>query len=276
MDRIFGYTRRQVLADLGLLAVVPALLIAVHYGAPESARRALVLHHGRADPVSFLTAAYVHANGLHLRNNVLGYVAGALMAHLLCLQAGRRRWFHATLAALLVAVPVLVNVASHVLFSVRFGGPPPTTQGFSAVVAAVGGFVLVALLALLSAAYSRSVATFVGALLSLGLLTALYLSHASGIDPTLLAMIAGSGLLCVAALAVDAPHRVTADPADWRALAGEAVPVVLVAALLTSFVVGLFPEDVVRDGMVVNVYAHGAGFLLGAAFAALLVPIVPE
>ncbi|MFC6730360.1 hypothetical protein ACFQDG_17045, partial [Natronoarchaeum mannanilyticum] len=59
-----------------------------------------------------------------------------------------------------------------------------------------------------------------------------------------------------------------------RRVAVRAVPVALVAVLLGTFVIGLFPQQTVRDGMFVNVYAHGAGFVLGVAFAGALEPLV--
>lgn len=274
MVTTFGYARRRVALDLLVLAAVPALLVGVHVLASPAARFELVLQHGDPSATEFLTAAYVHASDVHLRNNVVGYVAGSLMAYLLCLEAGRRRWFHVTFATLLLALPVLVNVASHLAVGVQFPGQAAATQGFSAVVASIGGFVYVALLVLLATRYSRSTATFVGAAVFLVLLTTFYVVHADVVDPALLALVVGSGLLCIAAMAADAPRRVPTAPADWRSVTGEAIPVLLVASLLAAFVIGLFPEEIVRDGLVVNVYAHAIGFLLGAGFAGLLEPIV--
>ncbi|MCL9813891.1 hypothetical protein [Natranaeroarchaeum aerophilus] len=274
--RVFGYTRRTVALDLFVVAaVIPGLLIALHLLLPESARTALVLQHGDPDPLEFLTAAYVHSNVPHLRNNVTGYLAAIVMAYLLCLEAGRRRWFFVTFGAVLVLIPVFVNLVSYVTFAGAFPAAP-STRGFSAVVAATGGFVYVSLLVLLRTAYSTETATFAGTVVFLVLLVTFYLLHVSVIEPLLLAGASASALLCLAALAVSARGRLPRTRAGWLHLGTESVPVVLVTALLVAFVVGLFPQRVVVDGMVINVYAHWLGLVGGVAAAVLLEPIVAD
>ncbi len=273
---VFGYTRRTVALDLFVVAaVVPALLIALHLLLPESVRTALVLQHGDPDPSEFLTAAYVHSNVPHLRNNVTGYVAAIVMAYLLCLEAGRRRWFVATLGVVLVVIPVFVNLVSYVTFAGAFPAAP-STRGFSAVVAATGGFVYVSLLVLLRTAYSKETATFAGAVIFLVLLVTFYLLHVSVIEPLLLVGASASALLCLAALAVSVRGRLPRTRAGWLRLGTESVPVVLVTALLVAFVVGLFPQRVVVDGMVINVYAHWLGLVGGVTASVLLEPLVAD
>jgi len=274
--RVFGYTRRTVAFDVFVVATaIPALLIGLHLLAPESLRTTLVLQHGDPEPMKFLTAAYVHSNVPHLRNNVTGYVAAIVMAYLLCLEAGRRRWFFATLGAILVVVPITVNVVSYTTFATMFPGTP-TTRGFSAVVAAAGGFVYVALLVLLRTAYSKSTATFAGALIFLILLVTFYLLHARVVDPLVLAGAAGSSVLCLGALAVSVRGRLPKDRADWIQLGAEAIPVALVTARLVAFVVGLFPERIVVDGMIINVYAHWLGLVGGVVVSAGLERIIAD
>lgn len=272
--RVFGYTRRTVALDLFVVvAVVPGLLIALHLLLPETARTSLVLQHGDPDPIEFLTAAYVHSNVPHLRNNVTGYVAAIVMAYLLCLEAGRRRWFVATFGVVLVIIPVFVNLVSYVTFAGAFPAAP-STRGFSAVVAATGGFVYVSLLVLLRTAYSKETTTFAGAVIFLVLLVTFYLLHVSVIEPLLLVGASASALLCLAALAVSVRGRLPRTRAGWLRLGTESVPVALVTALLVAFVVGLFPQRVVVDGMVINVYAHWLGLVGGVAASVLLEPVV--
>jgi len=274
--RVFGYTRRTVALDLFVVAaVIPGLLIALHLLLPESARTALVLQHGDPDPLEFLTAAYVHSNVPHLRNNVTGYLAAIVMAYLLCLEAGRRRWFFVTFGAVLVLIPVFVNLVSYVTFAGAFPAAP-STRGFSAVVAATAGFVYVALLVLLRTAYSTETATFAGAVIFLVLLVTFYVLHVSVIEPLLLAGASGSALLCLAALVVSARGRIPRNRAGWKRLGSESVPVALVTALLVAFVVGLFPQRVIVDGMIINVYAHWLGLVGGVAAAVLLEPVVTD
>jgi hypothetical protein len=276
MGSPLNYDRDAVARDLLLLATVPLALVAVHVLGTPSLRARLALDHADPAYAEFLTAAYVHATDVHLRNNVLSFVAGSLMAYLLCLRAGRRRWFHATTVALLLVVPVVVNVGSYLTLDAWYVGPPPTTRGFSGVVSATGGFVFVALLVWLAARYSRATVTFVGALVVLALSTTLYALHADAVDPLVVGPLAISAALCLLALAVAGSVPLRSDPAVARSIAVQAVPIVLVAILLVTFVVGLFPTRIVRDGMVVNVYAHGGGFLLGGCIAGALEPLVGE
>ncbi len=268
------YSRDAVTLDLLVLLAVPLGLLVVYAFTTPAQRARLALYHADPEIAEFLTAAYVHATPIHLRNNVLGFLAGAPMAYMLCLRARRRRWFHATTAALLVAVPVAVNLANYATLRLWYAGPAPTSSGFSAVVAGVGGFVFVALLVWLRAIYSRSTATFAGALVWLALATTFYVVHADAVDPLLLGVVAVSAALCVLALAAGGAVSLRPDSGQLRGVAVRAVPVALVAVLLSTFVIGLFPQQTVRDGMFVNVYAHAAGFVLGVAFAAGLEPLV--
>ncbi|SNZ04496.1 hypothetical protein SAMN06269185_0581 [Natronoarchaeum philippinense] len=270
------YGRDAVTRDLLVLLAVPACLVAIHALGSASLRADLALDHADPELAEFLTAAYVHATPRHLWNNVLGFLAGAPMAYMLCLRAGRRRWFHATLGSILVVVPVAVNAANYATLGLWYAGPPPTTSGFSAVVAATGGFVFVALVAWLADLYSRSTATFVGALVLLALVTTFYSVHVDALDPMLVGLLGVSAVLCLLALAVGSDLSIRADADLARHVAVRAVPVALVALLLVTFVVGLFPRETVREGMFVNVYAHGAGFVLGAAIAAGLAPLVED
>lgn len=272
--RVFGYTRHTVVIDLLVVAVgIPMVLIVVHLLLPESIRTALVLQHGDPEPVEFLSAAYVHANVPHLRNNVTGYVAAIVMAYLLCLEAGRRRWFFATLGVVLVVVPVFVNLASYVTFAGAFPAAP-STRGFSAVVAATGGFVYVALLVLLRTTYSKYAATVSGAIVFLVLLVTFYVLHANVVEFPLLVGAGASALLCLAALAVSVRGKLPRTRADWRRLVTRAVPVVFVTTLLVTFVIGLFPRRIVVDGVLINVYAHWLGLVAGVLVSAGLEPFV--
>jgi len=267
------YSREAVARDLLVLLAIPLGLMVLHALASPEQRARLALDHADPELAEFLTAAYVHGTPLHLRNNVLGFLSAAPMAYMLCLRARRRRWFHATMAALLVAVPVAVNVLNYATLELWYAGPTPTSSGFSAVVAGTGGFVFVALLVWLRSLYSRSTATFAGALVWIALAATFYVVHADAVDPLLLGALGVSAALCALALAAGSAVPIRADADQLRRVAVRAVPVALVAVLLGAFVIGLFPRQTVRDGVFVNVYAHGAGFVFGVAVAAGLEPL---
>lgn len=255
----FGYRPRTIASDIALLAAVPALLAAIHVLLPVEARAALAMHYGRAEPTSLLTAAYVHADATHLLDNVLGYCIGAAFAYGLCLQAGKRRWFRATALSLFVVVPVAVNLGSYALVAWRHPDVAATGLGFSGVVSGFGGFVVVAVLVYLRTRYRRDVVVSVGLLLALLVFLELDVIYAGDVRalPVGLAL-AGVG---VAAYGL---RNVRVDDPDVRS---DAVVVALVAVALAVFLANLFPRTAVRDGAVVNVFAHAIGFALGAGLA---------
>ena len=254
----FSYRRTAVARDVALLASVPALLVALHVLVPFSGRAALALRYESPVPISFLTAAYVHADTTHLVDNLVGYVTVAAFAYGLCLQACKRRWFHVAAPGLFVVAPVVVNVASYLLVARLAPGVVATGLGFSGVVSAFGGFVLVAILVYLRTRHSSDTVVSVGLLLALGLLLELDAIYAGGLRPV------------PAALALVGIGVVAYGLRDARTDAGaraDALVVVLVGVTLAVVVANLFPRDAVVGAAVVNVFAHAVGFLCGVGVA---------
>ena len=269
MGRVLGYRREAVARDAAAALGVVAALLAVHYLLPEAVTEAFVFRHARPVPYTLLTAAYVHASDAHLFGNLTGYLTGCLMAYVLCLQAGRRRWFRRTFAALVVVLPVLVNAANYAAFALAFPWLEPVSRGFSGVTAGFGGFVLVAFLDYLAARYDRFTALLASLVLVSGLLAEVHFIYAGRVSAPVWAALC----LGVAALvAWDAHVRGWRVPRTRRGFARAAdavVPASLVVVTLAYFVYALFPADVVTHGRIVNVFAHAAGFVLGGALAAV-------
>jgi hypothetical protein len=245
--RLQGHRPRQVALDAVLLAAVPVLLAVVHHGVPLGVRRDLAFDHAAPAAHAYLTSAYVHADAAHLHGNLIGYGLVATYAYLLCLQAGRRRWFHATYAAFLLVLPVVGLVS----------------QGFSGVAAGFGGFLVVALVAYLRDAYGHGVGVGVGQAAVLLLLLQVDTTYAGRVRPVTAGLALAGVALVAGWYAREHDLSIPAGAVARRRLAVDAFEVAVVVGVLWLQVAMLFPADPVSDGAFVGVIAHAAGFVLG-------------
>lgn len=132
-------SRREVV-DFGVILVVAGLLTTIHFLLPDSLHQALVFDHERFRVYTLWTAAYIHASNTHLFSNILGFLLPTFYVYILCISVGEQRWFRRTFLVFLVLLPVLVSLSSYLIFSSRFPNLSPTSQGFSGVAAAFGGY----------------------------------------------------------------------------------------------------------------------------------------
>lgn len=261
MPRLLGYPRRLVAVDLAAVFSVVAMLVGVHLLASPEQKAAMAIDSLDVAWPTLFTATFVHFGGVHLLTNVAGYLSASVMAYLLCLQSDRREWFYWSFLAILVVVPLLVNGGTTILFAHWGDTVPVSARGFSGSVAAFGGFVFVAVLGLV---WDRSGPTaavgICGVLLSVLTLQA-YLQWTGSPSVTVL------GLLVTAALANCVGLVILGELPRNRAELVEGfdtiAPVLFAYALLATFVGGLFPSDVTRNGMFLNVYAHAIGLACG-------------
>ena len=264
---VLGYRPDAVARDAAVVLGVAGVLLAVHYLVPRSVAADLAFRHRRVVSPTLLTAAYVHVSDAHLLGNLAGYLTGSVMAYVLCLQTGHRRWFHHTFAVLVVVLPVAVNVANYIAFAVAFPRTLPLSIGFSGVTAGFAGFTFVAFVGFLATRYDRFSVFLASQAVVLGLLAEVHYIYAGRVSPAVWTLLGAAAT----ALAV---QRVRAGgwgvPRTRSALGrtlDAAVPVVLVLAVLSYFVYALFPADVVTGDTVTNVFAHAVGFVLGASAA---------
>jgi hypothetical protein len=271
----FAYPRSAIAVDLAGIAAVALALVGVHVLLPAAVHDRLAFDHGAFAPETLLTAAYVHAGDGHLLNNLGGFVSLSVVTYLACLTAGRRAWFRRTFPALLLALPVAVNLTSYAVLEARYPGSTPISRGFSGVVAGFGGFLLVALAVQLRANYSRATAFFVAQFAVVLLLAELLWIYADRVTP-----FEGGAVLVGLASAVSGilsrGHGRRFGDDHFRQVGLDLVYVGLVVALLVWLVYGLFPAQPTADGSFTNVFAHAAGLVEGGLFAALtLVAVRP-
>lgn len=261
-------SRPAVAADLSLLTAVVTLLLGAHLLLPPTVQATLSFDARTFTPITLLTGAYLHVNDAHLVGNVVGFCSAGLVSYLVCLQLDARDWFHRTAVVCLLALPVVVNLASYAAFSLRYPGVPLTTRGFSGVVAGFAGFLLVATLALIRRRHTRGTTLYAGYLIVLTLLGAVLVTY-TGV-PSL----ASTGLFALGAgvstLGLYGEARRQGVPTDHTArvrLAVEVGTVLLLFAVLLSLVLGLFPATLTTGGWLTNVVGHGVGFLAGVVVA---------
>jgi hypothetical protein len=263
-----GYPRSAIAADLAAIAVVGLVLLVVQYLLPAGVHDRLAFDHAAFAPSTLLTAAYVHAGTDHLLSNLGGYVSLSLVTYLVCLHADRRAWFRRTFLALLVVLPVAVNLTSYVILETRFPTASPVSRGFSGVVAGFGGFLLAAVAVHLRGSYSRETVFFVGqfaVLLVLGELLWIYAGRVTLLEGG--AVVAGLAL-AVSGIVSRARGKRFGDD-HYQRVGMDLLYVSLVFSLLVWLIYGLFPADPIAHGSFTNIFAHGAGLVEGGLLAAL-------
>jgi len=266
-------TRRQLLVDAGAIAGTALFIVALHVFLPAELQARLAFDYAEFDPLTLYTSAFVHTDDGHLLGNVGGFLAAAVTAYLLCAIADRRYWFRLTFVAFLVVLPVIVNLLSYAYVTTQISGATPVSRGFSGVAAAFAGFVLAALVQALAREYSRPTARYLGLAVFLLLQFEVYVIYSGGLSVPVVGMLLVGWTLCTWGVLADDRLPVTEKP--WNEVRADAVWVVLVVALLVSSVASLFPAQVVADGSIRNVFAHGAGFLLGLGLSVLLLYAPP-
>lgn len=245
----------------GAVFGVIAILAGIHFLLPDSAHQALIFDHERFRVYTLLTAAYVHAGNNHLFANVVGYLLPSLYVYILCIAVGEQRWFRRTFVVFLTVLPVLVSLSSYAIFSIQFPELSPTSQGFSGVAAGFGGFLLVALAVYVRNQYSKELAQAVGISIFLILMLIVDVVYAGRVR-FVVGSLVGIGLLLQLG-SYDWQDDIRIKSVDRRQLFVDIAALLFVFVALAYIVVAMFPTDIVSDGRTINIFAHGAGFLLG-------------
>lgn len=254
---------REVALDAALIAVFPAILVAIYFLVPRSLQIQLALDHSDLQLYTIFTSTFVHAGWNHLLNNVVGYLLAVLYAYMLCLFVDRRRWFRRTTVLLVLVLPIVVGTANYLIFATYFPQVDGLSRGFSGVVGGFGGFLLVAFAVAIKDAYDTNTAQLVGTALVLLLLLEIEFVYGGAIRPVVGTLaIAGIVLEGVAYL-YERNWELPSIESSSDVLAKRVAGGVLVVVVLSYLVVNLFPAELVQGGALVNVFAHGIGFLCG-------------
>lgn len=258
------FSPRVVFRDAVALLVVPIVLTGIYLFVPSSMQEMAVFRPDAVVPSSLLFSAYLHLTEEHLIGNIYGYVLGAGYAYVLCFGAKERRWFWLTTLAVLLVLPIAVNLSWLAIVQWAYPSLAIPARGFSGVASGFGGFLFVSLLVFLRQDRSSGVVLDTGYFVLLVLLGVLLVIYA----PTSLAWLA-VGAIGLGLAVVDLIRRsVRGGPSiDWVHVWRDVVVAAFVSAVLAMLVIGLFPGQPVSNGVFTNVFAHAIGFVYGAVMA---------
>lgn len=248
------------LADLVALGLLPLALTAVHFLLPDSLQQRLVLDHSDLDALTMWTSAYLHLDDAHLWSNVMGYAMTVLPAWILAVYRERRSEFWTVLLVILLVGPFAVNAVSHLAFRHYGVVDDAVSRGFSGLVSAIGGYLLVAVVGLVNDTYGTERAFQSAQALVLVLLGAILSVSLASVSTLVVAVWAGGMVLSLVPLV---PRGVDGLRARVEA---DLLPLLLVGygtVALVYFVPSMLTTDVVQDGAFVNVFGHAGGFVVG-------------
>lgn len=257
---------RGAFADAAAILAVAGLLVAIHAVVPPGLRDGLALRYSDPDPVHAVTAAYVHLTDVHLRGNVVGFIAAGGIAALLAGAAGQRRWFRFAFLWNLTVLPMAVGMTAATLVDAAV-----VSRGFSTVVAGFVGVVLVSPAVVLRRAFGHDPWVGWNAVAALTVVVGAEILWVvnDGMAPNVAALLAVGLALTLAPFVARAVDRSNwpGDRAARLDLARALVTTLVVLAAVSAFVVGLFPAEIVGDDGVTNILAHYLGLAYGAVIA---------
>lgn len=266
MARILGHDSRLVAAEVMAIGSVAGLLVGVHLVVPFGFRDELALWYATPHPVAALTAAYVHVDLAHLTGNVGGYLLAAGIAYGLSLAADERRWFHLSWLGFLTVLPVATGLTAAAMVDQAVVG-----RGFSAVVAGFVGFLIVGG----GVALHRVVGLNRGAMWEAVALLAMVVAIeilwlVTDAAPSLVAglVVIGVGLPAGSLAWRGYRSAPLAGRDGLTRAAGGVLLFALVLAIVSWFILGLFPAQFVGTGHVTNILSHYLGLVYGGITAA--------
>lgn len=260
---------RDLLKTLVLLAI-PALLAVIYYGTSLSFQQSLALDHTNPRLYNFWTNALVHdhrpGDG-HLIGNTVGYLLLVVPCWILHIYRGMERRFWTGLAIILAVGPFIISASSYIAFYEILGLEVQNDRGFSGVVGALAGFLLMSILYTFAQKQEEPVA-----MLSMGLYFGYMMLGLGVLTGRIVAIVIGL-LIIVGIFAGTRTEYVAsaAELADWGVANGRLSLVLVVATLVSvlGFAASL-PSDITAGSGLTNIVAHGAGILFGMAVAGSL------
>ena len=255
-------------ADAVLLLVVPSVLFGIHAWLPAGVSSRLVFTYGDPTLTTVWTAAAIHDSPAHLTANLgwYGLVVGA--AYLVYVTWGRRRLFWLLYGALLVVAPLTTVAIDYWLLYQRWGlvGPDSIAFGFSGVVSAFGGLLVVGLFGVIAEWYTWPVSTATTvAFVASGVGIVLYQSPLLA-NPSTVVPVAGI-LVAIGFVSLRWWDR---DLTVRRWLSAHRPAIVLAGTcgvVISALVAGMFSIEPASGGRFPNVIAHGTGFVTGVCVA---------
>jgi hypothetical protein len=230
----------------------------------ESFHSRLALNYQNPELYQFYTAAYVHATTSHLLGNVLGYMLSVPPLYALYTHQNSRREFFRAFAAIILAVPVIANVASYLTWSVALELSIQYGRGLSGVVAAFVGLLLMRVLDTYDEELPEENAMYAASMVGI-VLFATWAVMFRGLN-RLVALVMLAVMLVFVAYASWKGNFSPVGLGEW-AKENRRLASILFAGTFAALymVVVSFPADLQNKGGFTNLVGHGAGFFSGMA-----------
>lgn len=254
---------------MAVLLAVAGALTGVHLWLPDSLLSEFVFTYGEPSLMTAWTAAAVHDSTAHLVSNLAWYGIVIGPAYTLYTVWDRHRVFWLLYGSLLVVTPLTTVAVDYWLLYQRWGlvGPDSIAFGFSGVVSAFGGLLVVGLIGVIAVWYSWriSIVTTVGFITS-GLGIALFQSPLVAV-PT--SRILAVGIVAAVGLGSFSWRSRELSVRQWLSAHQEAILLFGACGIVvTALVAAMFSIEPVSGGRFPNVVAHGTGFVTGVSLAA--------
>lgn len=253
-----------------LLLAIPAVLAVIYYGTSLSFQQSLILDHTHPGVPNFWTNALVHnhqQDDSHLIGNIVGYLLLAFPCWILHIYRSLEKRFWTGLALILTVGPLITSASSYIAFYEFLGMGLQNDRGFSGVVGALVGFLLLAILHTFEQKQDDQVA-----ILSVGIYVAYLILGLGVFTERILAI--GLGFLLLVGVLISTRTQYVASVAeltDWKNEHGRLSQVLVVATLVSVITfAALLPSDITADGELTNIVAHGAGIMFGMVVASSL------
>lgn len=256
-----------LVVDTAVLAAIPGVLAAIHFGIP-AATELLAFDHDQVRGYTLLTAAYVHGSDAHLYSNVAAYALIVWCPYLLSVSTGGRRWFLRVSAALLLVIPVLTSLTNYLVLGNLYPGVVPVTLGFSPVIAGFIGLYLVSIIRLVATRYSPPLAGLTGLVLGIEVIQIAAVRY----DPRL--TVVSVAALVIAGLVTRRIEWRGRVATAWTAVQSRTVLIQLLFVIVLAVNAAVYirwlvpqPDQLVRDAGIISLVGHATGLVSGVVIA---------
>lgn len=241
-------------SDVIQILSVPVVLSLV-FLLPESLQNGLVLEYENPTVFNLWSSAFVHEGFSHFTNNLGSYFVLIIPIYLLFILAEERKLFQYTFFSFLSVLPFVISLANLILFETGTG------TGFSGIGSAFFGLLPISLFLFIHNRLSEEIYlshTVVLFLVSAGVTALIY----SGV------LAATAIFLITILLSIYYGHHIGSDElrsvfADLRGSKGYFELVLFSSFLFLISPVMLFPQNIAQDGVLVNIFSHYLGLVLG-------------
>jgi len=253
------------------LLSIPLILAVIYYLTPISFQHHLVLDHTNPVPHTFWTNSLIHEHkpsDSHLIGNIVGYTILVLPCWALYIHRNQRRRFWIGFLILLTLGPFAASISSYLAFQEVLSLQIQSDRGFSGVVGAVDGFLVMTILQTFAQEQEEKVAMqsmglyFAYLFIGLGALSSRYI-------------ILGIGLIALIAVFAGTQTKYMSHPeqlSEWGYNNRRLSLLLIIAALVSTFAfAAALPAEITSSsGGLKNIVAHGAGILFGMAVEVVL------